>query len=56
MNNLFNPGDIVCTKVNPLKPLKVRLYARRIYYCDNFKFPEEKEEVFFERELKLYKK
>jgi hypothetical protein len=55
MNRLFKSGDLVCTKVNPLKALKVRLYARHVYYCDVYNRPGEKEEIYFEKELELYK-
>ncbi|WP_242121664.1 hypothetical protein [Aestuariivivens sediminicola] len=55
MKNLFKTGDIVSTKVNPKKPLKVRLFARKVYYCDVYNHPEEKEEVYFEREIEIYK-
>jgi hypothetical protein len=54
MKNLFKTGDIVSTKVNPRKPLKVRVFARKVYYCDVINMPNEKEEVYFEREIELY--
>ncbi|RCW92839.1 hypothetical protein [Winogradskyella arenosi] len=55
MSNLFKSGDIVCAKVNPTKSLKVRIFARKVYYCDVYNQPEEKEEVYFEREIEFYK-
>lgn len=54
MKNIFKTGDIVCAKINPRKPLKVRLFARKVYYCDVLNEPNEKEEVYFEREIELY--
>lgn len=54
MKNIFKTGDIVCTKVNPKKPLKVRVFARKVYYCDVLNEPNEKEEVYFESEIELY--
>jgi hypothetical protein len=54
MKNIFKTGDIVCTKVNPKKPLKVRIFPRKVYYCDVLNKPNEKEEVYFEREIELY--
>lgn len=54
MSNLFKVGDKVFAKVNPTKLLIVRLFARNVYYCDVYNHPEEKEQVYFERELALY--
>ena len=54
MENKFKSGDIVCAKVNPTTPLKVRVIARKVYYCDVLDLPEEKEKVYFEREIKFY--
>lgn len=54
MKNAFKAGDIVCAKVAPTKPLKVRLFARKVYYCDVLNHPEEKEKVYFEREITFY--
>ena len=54
MEALFKPGDIVCAKVNPNKPLKIKYFVRRIYYCDILDLPNEKEEVYFEREIEVY--
>ena len=56
MEALFKPGDIVCAKVNPNKPLKIKYFVRRIYYCDILNLPNEKEEVYFEREIEVYKR
>lgn len=54
MNNLFKSGDMVCAKVNPSKPLVVRIFARKVYYCDVYNHPDEKEQVYFEREISFY--
>jgi len=54
MENLYKSGDIVCTKVNPKKPLMVRIFARKVYYCDVLNEPNEKEKVYFEREIEFY--
>lgn len=45
----------MCAKNNRSKPLEVRIFARRVYYCDVVGHPEEKEEVYFEREIELFK-
>ena len=47
MENKFKSGDIVCAKVNPTTPLKVRVFARKFYYCDVLDQPDEKEKVYF---------
>jgi len=54
MENKFKSGDIVCAKVNPTTPLKVRVFARKVYYCDVLDQPDEKEKVYFAREIKFY--
>ena len=54
MENKFKSGDIVCAKVNPTTPLKVWVFTRKFYYCDVLDQPDEKEKVYFEREIKLY--
>ncbi|RNL95195.1 hypothetical protein ED312_00930 [Sinomicrobium pectinilyticum] len=54
MNNLFKTGDVVCAKINPTQPLVVRVFARGVYYCDVKNHPEEKEQVYFEREIKVF--
>ncbi len=50
-NNKHVAGDIVFAKVNPDQKLKVRRYIDRIYYCQVVDHPEEKEQVYFEREI-----
>lgn len=54
MSNKFKAGDMVCAKVSPSKVLVVRIFARKVYYCDVYNHPEEKEQVYFEREISLY--
>ncbi|MBC9796020.1 hypothetical protein [Sinomicrobium weinanense] len=56
MSNLFKTGDMVCAKVNPTRPLVVRVFARGVYYCDVKNHPEEKEQVYFEREIMTFNK
>lgn len=55
INNIYKPGDIVCSRKDPKKALVVRLYAYNVYYCNVKDHPEEKEKVYFEREIQLYK-
>jgi hypothetical protein len=54
MENKFKSGDIVCAIINPTTPLKVRVFARKVYYCDVLNKPDENEKVYFEREIELY--
>ncbi len=54
MENRFKIGDFVFAKVRPSVPLVVRLYERRIYYCNVKMDPSAKELVYFERELMPY--
>ncbi|GAB3651176.1 hypothetical protein GCM10028791_19530 [Echinicola sediminis] len=51
VQNSYNPGDIVYAKVNPNVKLVIRRYIDRIYYCKVHEFPENKDLVYFEREL-----
>lgn len=51
MENKYAEGSIVYAKVNPRLKLAVRRYVKRIYYCTNLAHPQEKELVYFEREL-----
>ncbi len=51
MENKYKEGETVYAKVNPECKLIVRRYVKRIYYCTIRDNPEEKELVFFEREL-----
>jgi hypothetical protein len=49
--NTYQEGEIVFAKTNPGLKLKIRRYVRRIYYCRVLGAPEQKEQVYFEREL-----
>lgn len=49
--NKFKEGEIVYAKENPTQRLLVRRYVDRIYYCKIYDDPNQKELVFFEREL-----
>jgi hypothetical protein len=51
MENKYPEGSFVYAKVNPSLKLAVRRYIKRIYYCTNLEHPQEKEQVYFEREL-----
>ncbi|ETN97095.1 cupin domain-containing protein [Zhouia amylolytica] len=50
-NKRYKAGQTVYSKVNPTKPLIVRAFLNKIYYCFVKDSPEDKEEVYFEREL-----
>jgi len=52
--NTYRTGDMVCAKLSPTKPLVVRIFARKVYYCNVYNRPEEKEQVYFEREITFY--
>lgn len=49
MSDLFQKGDIVCAKSNRSKPLAVRIFARRIYYCDVVDHPKKKRRSLFRK-------
>jgi hypothetical protein len=49
--NRYEPGEIVCAKVNPTLKLVIRRHFDQIYYCQVQNEPEIKELVYFEREL-----
>jgi len=53
MENKYKEGDTVYAKADPLVGLIVRRYVDSIYYCQPKKDPEQKELVYFERELML---
>ncbi len=53
MENKYKEGETVVAKVTPDVKLKIRRYLQRIYYCRVEGKPEEKEQVYFERELML---
>ena len=54
MEKRFEVGDLVAAKVRPLVPLVIRLYARRVYYCNVMEDPSAREQVYFDRELMPY--
>lgn len=49
--NKYQAGDKVRAKVNPHLMLVVRRYIDRVYYCKIENDPNQKELVYFEREL-----
>lgn len=51
MENKFESGEIVRTKVNPDQNLTIRHYVDGIYYCTAQGDPAIEEGVYFEREL-----
>ncbi len=51
MVNVYQEGDIVYAKVNPTLELIVRRFIKEIYYCQTKDNLEEKDLVYFEREL-----
>jgi hypothetical protein len=51
MENKYAEGSFVYAKADPSTKLKVRRYVDRVYYCRIEGAPDEKELVFFEREL-----
>ncbi|MEJ8757222.1 hypothetical protein WG947_09465 [Pontibacter sp. H259] len=52
MENKYQEGSSVIALTDPLHTLTVRRYAKRIYYCSDPANPQEKDKVFYERELK----
>ncbi len=51
LQNKYNVGDIVYAKASPDRALVIRRYVDRVYYCKIRQYPEEKELVYFDREL-----
>lgn len=51
MENKFKEGQVVYAKTNPALKLVIRRYVDRIYYCKVQENPNQKEHVYFEREL-----
>jgi hypothetical protein len=51
MENKYQVGETVYAKVNPDLKLIIRRYVARIYYCKIQKKPNEKDLVYFEREI-----
>lgn len=55
MENLYPVGSAVVAITNPSRSLTIRRYASRIYYCTDPANPQEKDKVYYERELLPYK-
>ena len=51
MENKYKEGQVVYAKENPTLKLVIRRYVYRIYYCKVQDAPDQKELVYFEREL-----
>jgi hypothetical protein len=51
MENKFEEGSTVYAIVAPSVALVIRRYVERVYYCMVKDQPEQKEQVYFEREL-----
>jgi hypothetical protein len=51
MVNKYKENQTVYAKKNPALKLIIRRYVDRIYYCRVQEFPDQKELVYFEREL-----
>lgn len=50
----YEVGQQVCARVAPEVPLTVRRFVDAIYYCKVATMPDQREQVFFERELIPY--
>jgi hypothetical protein len=50
-DNLYEVGSVVTARNNPTVRLVVRRYLKRVYYCIVQDHPDQKERVYFEREL-----
>ncbi|MDC3220114.1 hypothetical protein OAU00_03405 [Saprospiraceae bacterium] len=53
MDYKFKKGDEVCTKEKPSQKLIIRRRFDSLFYCTIKDFPDQKELVFFGRELLL---
>jgi hypothetical protein len=51
MENKFKEGETVYAKEAPTLALTIRRYIDEIYYCKRTDHPEQKELVYFQREL-----
>jgi hypothetical protein len=51
MDNIYQEGSFISTKVNPAQKLKIERYIKRIYYCSAVDDPGKKFLPYFEREL-----
>lgn len=50
-NNSYAEGSVVFAKERPSTPMVIRRYMDQIYYCNDQQRPEDKDRVYFEREL-----
>ena len=50
-DNAFKVGDLVYANKNPAIELTVRRYIQRVYYCRVTKGLDQKDLIYFEREL-----
>lgn len=55
MENKYAEGSTVYARANPEHALVVRRFVKRIYYCTDQGSPQQKDQVYFERELQGYK-
>jgi len=51
MDNKFAEGSVVFALASPEIKLVIRRYVDRVYYCRLQSDPEQKEMIYFEREL-----
>lgn len=51
MENKFKQGEVVYAKTKLSVKLVIRRYIDRMYYCTVQENPQQREEVYFEREL-----
>ncbi|MEQ1586989.1 MAG: hypothetical protein ABL895_13965 [Cyclobacteriaceae bacterium] len=50
-DNIYQEGAVIMARAHPDVKLVIRKYNQRIYYCDQVDKPEQKQLVYFEREL-----
>lgn len=50
-DNIYKEGTTIAAKANPGVKLTIEKYLQRIYYCSVVGRAEEKQLVYFEREL-----
>jgi hypothetical protein len=50
-DNRYEEGSIILAKANPKVNLLIIEYLQRIYYCVEVNHPQQKQLVYFEREL-----
>lgn len=51
MENRYPEGATVFAREDPTRSLRVRRYAKRIYYCTDPANPLQKDQVYYERQL-----